>query len=261
MASGDTLLGIALDYGVTVDALLYANGLDVNDYLNIGQMLIIPLQSPESESILAAEPGDSLILPTPTPQPLGITGVSLRRTAVGGLLYMGVVNNTIDVPVTNMQVQAVLVDAAGNPLAQQLALAAVDYLPPGQGAPFSVTFRDPPAAATDVRVVLLRAETISAITADFVPLTVAEVEAGMSGPQYRVAGILLNESGGTVTLPTVVVTLFDAERLVLGYREAVLEHAVPLTPGSQLAFSVLLTFPGSVQPDEYQITAWATLSR
>ena len=75
VASGDTLFGIALEYGVTVDALLHANGLDVNEYLDIGQALIIPLQAAEAELPLAAEPLGNLILPTPTPQPLELVGV------------------------------------------------------------------------------------------------------------------------------------------------------------------------------------------
>lgn len=262
VASGDTLFGVALQYGVTVDALLYANGLDIDDYLSIGQVLIIPMQSEEAElPLTAAEPVGNFILPTPTPQPLEIKALSLRRTAVGGLLCMGVVYNSIESPVTNMQIQVVLVDAAGNPLAQQTALAAVDYLPPGQGAPFAATFRDPPASAVDVRAALLRAETISAITADFVPLTVANLDAGMSGPQYRVSGNLLNESGGAVMLPTVVVTLYDADGLVMSYREAVLENVETLAPGSLAAFSLLLTFQGSTPPEDYRIVAWAMLAR
>lgn len=261
VASGDTLFGIALEYGVTVDALLYTNGLNISDYLRIGQGLIIPLQSPGAELPMAAEPVSNLILPTPTPQPLEIAGVSLRRTAVGGLLCLGEVRNVIGSPVTNLQVQVVLMDAGGNPLAQQTALAAVDYLPPEQRAPFAVTFRDPPAGAVDVRVALLRAETISAITAGFTPLVVADVEAGMSGLQYRVAGALVNESGGAVELSTVVVTLYDVEGLVLGYREAVLESAGGMAAGARLPFSVLLTFQGAAQPAGYQIVAWATRVR
>ncbi len=260
VASGDTLFGIALEYGVTVDALLYTNGLNISDYLSIGQALIIPLQTSETELPAVADPASNFILPTPTPQPLEFNGVSLRRTTVGGLLCMGVVENTIGAPVTNMQVQVTLVDAAGNPLAQQVALAAVDYLPPGQRAPFAATFRDPPSAAADVRLALLRAETISAITAGFVPLTTANLEAGMSGPQYRVMGNVLNESGAAVVLPTVVVILFDGDGLVMGYREAVLENTGTLAPGAQAGFSVLLTFQGVIQPAQYQIVAWATVA-
>lgn len=261
VVSGNTLLGIALEYGVTVDALLQANGLSINEYLRIGQALIIPLGREEIEAVTVVEPVGNLILPTPTPQPLEITGVSLRRTAVGGLLCLGEVRNVISSPVTNMQVQVVLVDAGGNPLAQQTALAAVDYLPPEQRAPFAVTFRDPPAGAVDVRVALLRAETIGAITAGFVPLTVTEVQAGMSGPQYRVAGNLVNESGVAIELPTVVVTLYDAAGLVLSYREAVLADVGSLAVGAQVPFAVLLTFQGVTQPADYQIVAWGTRVR
>ena len=261
VVSGNTLLGIALEYGVTVDALLQANGLSINEYLRIGQALIIPLGREEIEAVTVVEPVGNLILPTPTPQPLEITGVSLRRTAVGGLLCLGEVRNVIGSPVTNMQVQVVLVDAGGNPLAQQTALAAVDYLPPEQRAPFAVTFRDPPAGAVDVRVALLRAETIGAITAGFVPLTVTEVQAGMSGPQYRVAGNLVNESGVAIELPTVVVTLYDAAGLVLSYREAVLADVGSLAVGAQAPFAVLLTFQGVTQPADYQIVAWGTRVR
>lgn len=261
VVSGNTLLGIALEYGVTVDALLQANGLSINEYLRIGQALIIPLGREETEAVTVVEPVGNLILPTPTPQPLEITGVSLRRTAVGGLLCLGEVRNVISSPVTNMQVQVVLVDAGGNPLAQQTALAAVDYLPPERRAPFAVTFRDPPAGAVDVRVALLRAETIGAITAGFVPLTVTAVQAGMSGPQYRVAGNLVNESDVAIELPTVVVTLYDAAGLVLSYREASLADVGSLAVGAQAPFAVLLTFQGVTQPADYQIVAWGTRVR
>lgn len=256
VVAGNTLLGIALEYGVTVEALVQANNLNINDYLRIGQALIIPLGREETVATTVAEPVGRLILPTPTPQPLEITGVSLRRTAVGGLLCLGEVRNTINSPVTNVQVQVTLVDAGGNPLVQQTALAAVDYLAPEQRAPFAVTFREPPLAAVDVRIALLRAETIGPVTAGFVPLTVTAVEAGMSGPQYRVTGTLVNDSGGAVTLPTVVVTLYDANGLVLSYREAVLETGGHMAAGARLPFSVLLTFQGVPEPADFQIVAW-----
>ena len=69
--SGDTLFGISLEYGITLDALLAANGLDVDDYLRIGQGLIIPLAT-ESESVAVegSVPASILLLPTPTPLPL-----------------------------------------------------------------------------------------------------------------------------------------------------------------------------------------------
>ena len=43
----DTLLGIALEFDTTVEALLAANGISENDFLQIGQELIIPTSSQE----------------------------------------------------------------------------------------------------------------------------------------------------------------------------------------------------------------------
>jgi peptidoglycan-N-acetylglucosamine deacetylase len=42
VASGETLYGIALRYGVTVNAIVQANDLANPDRLNLGQQLIIP---------------------------------------------------------------------------------------------------------------------------------------------------------------------------------------------------------------------------
>ena len=43
--SGDTLLGIALEFGVDVDILAARNGIEVPENLRTGQKLIIPIKS------------------------------------------------------------------------------------------------------------------------------------------------------------------------------------------------------------------------
>ena len=42
VVSGDTLSGIAQDFGVSLQDLLDANNLDINDIIYVGQQLIIP---------------------------------------------------------------------------------------------------------------------------------------------------------------------------------------------------------------------------
>ncbi len=61
--SGDTLWGIAVAYGVTVEALLTANRLDRNGILAVGQIVRVP------------SPRRWPPLPTPTPPPGAATGV------------------------------------------------------------------------------------------------------------------------------------------------------------------------------------------
>jgi len=56
--SGDTLLSIAIEYGITVEALLQANDLDERQMIYTGQKLVIATPAPTAD-----------IPPTPTPEP------------------------------------------------------------------------------------------------------------------------------------------------------------------------------------------------
>ena len=57
---GETLSGIAAQYGVTVRGIVDANDLESADLLQIGQVLVIPLQSLPSPTVTGSSP-------TPTP--------------------------------------------------------------------------------------------------------------------------------------------------------------------------------------------------
>jgi LysM repeat protein len=257
VASGDTLLGIALDYGVTVDALVRTNVLDAAAFLRIGQVLVIPL---EEENGLADDsmqvPQGHVLLPTPTPVAVAATGIALYRTPVGGLWCMGEVLNSTDAAITNLQVEVVLLASDGASLATARALAAADILLPQSRAPFSVLFRNPPAGVADAEAFLLRAESISPITAGFVPLTVIGGEGGVSGPQYRVRGTLVNESGQTVNRVIVVATIYSANGEVVGYRQLVMGEDTALAPGADQPFELLLTPQGVEPPSGFSTIAW-----
>jgi LysM repeat protein len=47
VASGDTLGGIADAYGVTIEALMEANGISNASLISVGQELVIPVATPE----------------------------------------------------------------------------------------------------------------------------------------------------------------------------------------------------------------------
>jgi LysM repeat protein len=261
VASGDTLLGIALDYGVTVDALVRTNALDASAFLRIGQALIIPLEEGEEIAEDALQvPEGNVLLPTPTPVPVTTAGVALYRTPVGGLWCMGEVLNTTGGAITNLQVEIVLLGPDGTPLATARALAAADILQPQARAPFSVLFRNPPDGTSDVEVRLLRAEAISPITAGFVSLTVSESEGDVSGPQFRVRGTLVNDSGQAISRVIVVATLYSAGGDVVGYRQLVMGDGVVLAPGEELPFELLLTPQGVERPSGFSVIAWGISS-
>ena len=254
---GDSLFGIAIEYGVTVNGLLRANALNEADYLRIGQTLIIPLE--EEEELVDGEPvvpQGRVILPTPTPLALTTNGTSLYQTPVGGLWCMGEVVNTTGGPVTNLHVEVVLLASDGTPLLTARSLAAADYLAPDARAPFSILFRRPPEGVADVEVNLIRGEEMSAITAGFVPLTIVGEEGSVSGPQYRVRGTLVNESGRNLTRISVVATIYGADGNVVGYRQVILSDEAWLGSGGQRTFDLLLT-PHVVDPPAgFSVIAW-----
>lgn len=75
---GDTLIAIALEYGVRLDIILEANDLEEDDFLSIGQELIIPL-------------GAGIDLPTPTATRLPSTGFNvITHTIQAGDTLLGV---------------------------------------------------------------------------------------------------------------------------------------------------------------------------
>ncbi|MBN1248384.1 MAG: LysM peptidoglycan-binding domain-containing protein [Anaerolineae bacterium] len=255
--SGDTLFGIALEYGVTVGGLLRANGLAEQDILSIGQALIIPLEEEEiPEAGYIVVPEGNAILPTPTPMPLTTSGVAIYETPVGGIWCMGEVVNTTGDAVTNIQVEVTLVAADGTPIVTTRALVAADYLPAEARAPFSILFRDPPSGVTDALVRLVRGESVSPITAGFVPLQIAGAEGGVSGPQYRVRGTVVNAAAATVGRVSVVATIYNTEGNVVGYRQLTMAESVQIASGAQQTFDILLTPQEVAAPSGYSVIAW-----
>jgi hypothetical protein len=252
------LFGVALDYGVTLEALLDANGIGAEDILRIGQALIIPVGEEEEYAPSGLQiPVGNMILPTPTPLPLEIWGVNLYKTPVGGLRCMGEVVNTSTSPITNLQVAVTLVAQDGTRLLTGYTLASADYLAPDKRAPFTILFTEPPDGAVDVVAELLRGETVSSITAGFVPLDVEKTEGGFSGPQYRVRGSIINSSDQTLGRISVVVTIYDNAQHVIGYRQDLIGNEIVMNPGQHQEFSILLTPQILGEINNYQVIAWA----
>jgi LysM repeat protein len=134
---GETLLAIAIRYGVTLDELLLVNtGVDPR-ILSVGQILRIP--GPGGEPI-------DMLLPTPTPVPLLIDRV-MCYPATGELVRcLATVENRLNAAVEGVVVQISLFDTSGDLLGQSQAYNLARFLPGGQRtileASFNVDFRD-----------------------------------------------------------------------------------------------------------------------
>ena len=248
---GETLIAIAIQYGVAVAALQSANGIDDPSALQVNQELIIPTGN-ESQ-------GDSLelMLPTPTPIPFAIEGVAFYETPVGSLWCLGEVINSTESSLENVELRVGLYNAAGEELISGDVAAALDLIPPGGRAPFGVLFTSPPDSFDRFLVVPVRSEASSQLGTGYVILEVAQDKAGPSGALFEVRGSVTNPSQLTASAVTVVVTTYDAEGLVTGFRQSRLPEAV--APGAAAEFAVSL-MPNEGSPASYDVVAQGQLT-
>lgn len=245
---GDTLQAIAFDYGVALDALQSANGIDDPQLLQVGQELIIPLRT-ESE-----ETTSGLLLPTPTPQPVQVQGTAFYRTPVGSLWGIGEVANTTDVALTNVQVKVMLFDSSGELVVEEDTFVAAELIPPGESSPFGLLFTTVPNWAS-YQMTVVRADQAGGLAEAYVPILVSEVSGTPVEAQFKVGGTVKHDGSGQATRSIdIVVTTYDADGVVTGFREQTLNLDEGLTPGATADFTVLLT-PHVAFPDSFDVIA------
>lgn len=248
---GETLIAIAIQYGVTVAALQTANGIDDPGALQVNQSLIIPTDEQSQ--------GDSLdlLLPTPTPNPFAVEGVAFYETPVGSLWCLGEIVNGTPSSLENVQLRVALYNAAGEELLAGTVSSALDLIPPGGRAPFGILFASPPESFDRFLVTPVRAEASSEPAGRYARLEISQTEAGPAGSLFEVTGRVSNPGQFAVTAVMVVVTTYDAEGQVTGFRQARLPDDLP--PGADSAFSVSL-MPNEDLPDSYNVAVQARLA-
>ncbi len=247
---GETLQGIAFDYGVGLGALQAANDINSPQFLQVGQELIIPVKREETQD---ASPG--LLLPTPTPLAFQRQGVAFYETPVGGLWGLGEVVNTTESPLTNVQLHVALFDPSGELLIEADTFTAVDLIPPGAQSPFGILFTDPPQDWARSEVTIIRGQEAGALGASYLPMTVTDLEERPSGSQFQVKGVTQNDSQDQAARrANVVVTTYDAQGTVTGFREQSLDLDGELAPGDSVPFEMVFTFYGD-SPADFNVIA------
>ena len=132
--AGDTLLGIAIEYGVEMDDLLVANPGIHPRFLSIGQQLIIPGPG--------GEPASGL-LPTPTPIAVSLTGVDCYPMLEGKLRCLTTASFDAETAVEGLVALITLTSASGEPLQTELAYTPINLLNPGEFLPLVAIFDSP----------------------------------------------------------------------------------------------------------------------
>lgn len=253
--SGDTLLEIAQEYGVSVEAIQRANGIEDPRFLRVGQEVLIPTGE-EKDGELAS---GGLLIPTPTPIPFDVQGVVCYETPVSSLWCLGEVVNTTAAPVTNVQMLVTLFDTGGQRVAEKDTFVAADLIPPGERSPFGVLFVDPPPGQVVPQVALVRGQVAGDLAASYVSVSAIEAQGRLSGPQFEISGKVQNDGGLAASSVSVIATTYDADGLVTGFRHEAVALEAPLAPGETAPFSLLLTFHGDT-PADFSIVALGNVS-
>jgi LysM repeat protein len=184
---GETLLSIALRYGVSLDGMLASNpGLDPR-FLSIGQELRIP--GPEGQ------PADTL-LPTSTPLPLEVSGGRCFLGQDDKWWCIAQVENTNETAVEGLTAQVRFLDDQGERVGSALAYAPLNRLLPGGKLPLLASIEADQTDQLGANFTLLSAVESSGETSRYLTAT-TEVELDTrlaGGHQWRLGGDVALES-------------------------------------------------------------------
>jgi LysM repeat protein len=231
VASGESLLNIATQHGVSVAALQEANGILDPRSLQVNQQLIIPI--PVEQDAAAAQ------TPTATPLPVQVQNLYLSETAVGGLWVLGEVLNDSGTPLEQIRVNVALLDGADAVLAEESGMVALDLVDINERAPFAILFEAAPEQFDSYRVTPLSA--VSAYVGSYYrDLEVRELEsAGERYASYTVSGVIFNTGPEEAVDVQVVITAYDALDRVIAMRQVIPEYNV-VPRGGQTTFTAMI---------------------
>ncbi|MEZ4660052.1 MAG: LysM peptidoglycan-binding domain-containing protein [Caldilineaceae bacterium] len=231
IASGDSLLGIANQYDISVAALQEANGILDPRTLQVGQQLIIPSRDESAE--------EEAFTPTPTPLPLRIENVYFSETAIGGLWVLGEVLNDSGTPLEQVRVGITLQEDDNSEPVEADGLVALDLVDVGERAPFTILFGAAPEHFERYQLFPLSA--VPAYVGSYYrDLEVRNLQGNGEGyASYTATGAIYNFGPEEAVSVQVVITAYDALDRVIAMRQIAPEHNV-VPRGGETTFTAVL---------------------
>jgi len=244
--SGDTMGGIALRFGVTVDLLLAANPDVSPNSMSVGTELRIP-----------SDPDNPTGAPTPTPVPAPVEQVACYPTPDQGMWCMVLVHNDTADVIENISAQVTLLNADGQPLASDLALSPLNILPADASIPLIVFFTPVIPVDASPQVQLLTGIRLEAGDNRYLPATLHNtlVQVDHSGRNALVSGtVRLPEDVPPAELVWIAGVAYDVFGQVVGVRRWESESVV--APGGSLRFSFeVSSIGGEIKRVEFIVEA------
>ena len=209
---GETLLGIALRYGITLEALLVTNPGINAQLIRIGQLVQLPVNASELRTPGGTDmPSANVAIDPPACYP----------TASGSTYCVASLHNNDTVPLTNIQVTFTALSAAGDTAESQAATVQVELLWPGDSAALHAWFA-PGTAAASAKATLLTATAASGLAGSFARLTTSNVTFDSTGGAISARGMLTSVASLPLMPVHIMVMLYNLEGRICSYSVSVL---------------------------------------
>lgn len=237
---GDTLSRIALQYGVSVEALQEENNILDPRTLQPGQQLVIPYGNLDEE-------GQAPARPTPTPNPFSHQKVHFSFTPLGALWVLGEVENTNDFMLEQIRVGVKLLDASGETLAVEQGSALLNLVEPGDVAPFAILFEKAPKEFSSYQIYPVSG--VPAYEGGYYRDLVVEELAFEGEPHssYVVTGSVRNVGQVETYEVQVILTAYDPVERVIAARTIALVHNVIAADGVTTFDAILVPLGGPIE--------------
>jgi LysM repeat protein len=228
IAKDETLLGIALRYGLSLDVLLAANpGIDPH-FLTIGQRLIIP--GPEGGSFQEE-------IPSATPLPLGLGSVRCFTSASSVVQCLAVLNNPGDQAVEAASIEIALYDAQGQKLASTTAYTPLNLVGPGVSMPLEASFAAPPGDWEQASARILSAVPVNDLHARYLDLQLTHQDTPQAGGRLWISEGTVELSAASqqaAAITSVLAVGYNDSGTIVGFSKWVRDSS--LAPGKSAGF-------------------------
>ena len=211
IAKNDTMLGIALKYGVSLEDLLAANpGVDPN-ILTVGKTIIIPIKVEDPAAI-----------PTLTPIPVSWDPPYCYQIANGGAWCFLVVKNDRQRGLENLSAWIGLFAPGGENIAGQTAVPPLNLLLPGNSLPLAAYFQPTLPVEFITQAEMLTAVRVPQEDKRYLDaeVQVSEVDISPDGGQASVTGsVILPPQSPPASQVWVAVIAYGEDGRVVGFRK------------------------------------------